>query len=217
MQAVCFDMDGVLVDSEDYWVPCEKDELLPRVGLADLDIDEITGMNYREIYDYLVETYGVEMDRDEFLGWYGETAERIYSEDVTLLPGAHDLVADLRDRGARVAIVSSSPHDWIDVVRERFDLPVDAVVSANAVEGPGKPHPTVYERAAGELGVDPARTVAVEDSVHGVESAVRAGMYVVGFRHGGGDGSDATDRGRADYVADSPAALREHLLATVGE
>jgi len=214
MQAVCFDMDGVLVDSEDYWVPYEKDELLPRVGLEDLDIDEITGMNYREIYDYLVETYGVGMDRREFLGWYEETAERIYGEDVTLLPGAHDLVSDLRDRDASVAIVSSSPHDWIDVVRERFGLSVDAVVSAETVDGPGKPHPTVYEHAAGELGADPARTVAVEDSVHGIESADRAGMHVVGFRHGG---TDETDRGRADYVAGSPADLREHLLATVGE
>lgn len=217
MEAVCFDMDGVLVDSEDYWVPYEKDELLPRIGLGDLDIDEITGMNYREIHDYLVETYGIGMHRDEFLGWYEETAERIYGEDVTLLPGAHDLVADLRGRDTHVAIVSSSPHDWIDVVRERFGLDVDAVVSADAIEGPGKPHPTVYEHAAGELDVEPARTVAVEDSVHGIESADRAGMHVVGFRHGGGDESHETDRSRADYVARSPTDLREHLLATVGE
>jgi len=217
MEAVCFDMDGVLVDSEDYWVPYERDELLPRIGLGDLDIDEITGMNYREIHDYLVETYGVEMDQREFLGWYEETAERIYGEDVTLLPGAHDLVSDLRERDAPVAIVSSSPHDWIDVVRERFGLDVDAVVSADAIEGPGKPHPAVYEHAADELGVEPARTVAVEDSVHGIESADRAGMHVVGFRHGGSDESHETDRSRAAYVAQSPAELREHLLATIGE
>jgi HAD superfamily hydrolase (TIGR01509 family) len=211
MEAVCFDMDGVLVDSEDYWVPYEKDELLPEIGLADLDIDEITGMNYREIYDYLVDTYGIEMERREFLGWYERTAERIYGEDVTFLPGARDLLDGLRAREASLAVVSSSPHDWIDVVRDRYDLAVDAVVSAEGVSGPGKPHPAVYEHAADRLGVDPAATVAVEDSVHGIESADRAGMYVVGFRHGA---PDDTDRSRADYVADSPADLREHLLAT---
>jgi len=212
MEAVCFDMDGVLVDSEDYWVPYEEAELLPTVGLTDLDVDEITGMNYREIYDYLVDTYGVEMDRPEFLGWYEETAERVYGEDVTLLPGAQELVDDLRARGVTVTVVSSSPHDWIDVVRERFELDVDAVVSADALDGPGKPHPAVYEHAADRLGVDPADAVAVEDSIHGIESATRAGMYVVGFRHGR---ADDTERGHADYIAHSPGDLRGHLLSAV--
>ncbi|MEF8852737.1 MAG: HAD family phosphatase [Haloarculaceae archaeon] len=212
MEAVCFDMDGVLVDSEDYWVPYERTQLLPEVGLEDLDIDEITGMNYREIYDYLVDTYGIGMHREEFLAWYEETAERIYGEDVTLLPGADAVFDGLRARDAATAVVSSSPYDWIDVVRARFDLDVDAVVSADAIDGPGKPHPAVYEHAADRLGVDPAETVAVEDSVHGIESADRAGMYVVGFRHGE---RDATDRSRADYVADSPADLRAHLLAAL--
>jgi HAD superfamily hydrolase (TIGR01509 family) len=209
MEAVCFDMDGVLVDSEDYWVPYEREQLLPEVGLADLDIDEITGMNYREIYEYLVEEYDVEMDRESFLGWYEETAERIYGEDVALLPGAQALVDDLRDRGVAVAIVSSSPHDWIGVVRDRFALGVDTVVSADPLDGPGKPHPSVYEHAAAELGVETGATVAVEDSVHGIESASRAGMHVVGFRHGA---DDDTDRSRADFVADSPTDLRAHLL-----
>jgi len=210
MDAVCFDMDGVLVDSEDYWVPYEEGELFPRLGLDDLDVDEITGMNYREIYEYLVDTYEIEMDRDEFLSWYDDAATTIYGEEVRLLDGADDLLATLRDRGVTVALVSSSPHHWIDVVLERFGLEFDAVVSADAFDGPGKPEPGVYEHAAREVGIEPADAVAVEDSLHGIESASRAGMHVVGFRHGR---SDETDRGRADFVADSPASLREHLLA----
>jgi len=212
MDAVCFDMDGVLVDSEDYWIPYEKAELLPEAGLGDLDVAEITGMNYREIHDYLDAEYGVAMDRDEFLGWYEDTAERIYGEDVTLLPGAESLLADLRNEGVEVAIVSSSPPDWIAHVRERFGLDVDAVVSADVIDGPGKPEPAVYEQAASELDTDPERVAAVEDSGHGIEAAGRAGMHVVGFKHGG---DDDTDRSDADYVADAPADLREHLLARV--
>jgi len=210
MDAVCFDMDGVLVDSEDYWIPYEEADLFPQLGVDDLDVEEITGMNYREIYDYLVETYEVEMARAEFLAWYDEAATTIYGEEVRLLDGADDLLTTLRDRDVAVALVSSSPHDWIDVVRERFDLEFDAVVSADAVDGPGKPQPHVYEYAAAELGVDPARAVAVEDSVHGIEAADRAGMYVVGFRHGR---ADDTDRSRADVVADSPPDLRASILA----
>ncbi|MFB6150553.1 MAG: HAD family hydrolase [Haloarculaceae archaeon] len=213
MDAVCFDMDGVLVDSEDYWVPYEREGLLPMVGLPDLDIDELTGRNYRDIYDYLVEEYDVETEREAVLDWFDETAERIYGEDAALLPGAQELVDDLRDRGVAVAVVSSSPHHWIDIVVERFDLDVDAVVSAEDVDGPGKPHPAVFEYAAAELGADPGETVAIEDSLHGIESANRAGMYVVGFKHG----DDQNDRSDADYVASSPDDLRDHLLARVGE
>lgn len=210
MDAVCFDMDGVLVDSEDYWVPYEKEDLFPRLGVKDMDVGEITGMNYKEIYAYLLETYGIEMDRDEFLAWYDDAATTIYDEKVTLLDGAADLTADLRQRGVTVALVSSSPHHWIDVVFDRFDLAFDAVVSADAVEGPGKPAPVVYEHAAEKVGVDPTDAAAVEDSLHGIEAARRAEMHVVGFRHGH---TDDTDRSGADYVADSPADLREHLLA----
>ena len=211
MDAVCFDMDGVLVNSEDFWVPREVDALFPRLLPDDtVDVEEITGMNYRDIYDYLAQHYDVAMDKPAFLAWYDDAAESIYGEDVTLLPGATELVADLRARGIRVALVSSSPHHWIDVVLNRFDLDFDAVVSADAVDVPGKPNPDIYEHAATQLNVAPQSAIAVEDSGHGIEASKRAGMYVVGFKHGE---SDDTDRSDADYVASSPADLRGHLLA----
>lgn len=212
MDAVLFDMDGVLVDSEDYWIPYEEDELLAELGLADLDVDEITGMNYREIYDSLSETYDIEMERSEFLAWYEETAERIYTDDAELLAGAQSLVDELRTRGVAVGIVSSSPPHWIDKVGNRFDLDVDAVTSADTIDEPGKPEPHVFDVAAAEVGVEPEKAIAVEDSIHGIEAASRAGMHVVGFRHGS---ADDTDRSDADFVADSPADLREHLLARI--
>ncbi len=210
MNAVCFDMDGVLVDSENFWIPREIDDLFPRL-LPDDDIDvaEITGMNYRDIYEYLDTNYDVAMGRADVLAWYDEAAESIYGEDVTLLPGATALVDDLRDSDIRVALVSSSPHHWIDIVLERFALDFDAVVSADAIDVPGKPNPDIYEHAAEQLAVSPQATVAVEDSGHGIEASRRAGMYVVGFKHGD---TDDTDRSDADYVATSPTDLREHLL-----
>jgi HAD superfamily hydrolase (TIGR01509 family) len=211
MDAVCFDMDGVLVDSEDFWVPREVDELFPELLPDDtVDVEEITGMNYRDIYDYLADEYAVAMDRESFLAWYDDAAESIYGEDVALLSGTEELLDTLRERGVRVALVSSSPTDWIDIVVERFGLSFDAVVSADAVDVPGKPNPDIYEHAADALGVAPADAIAVEDSGHGITAAGRAGMHVVGFKHGE---PDETDRSDADYVADSPTDLREHLLA----
>jgi HAD superfamily hydrolase (TIGR01509 family) len=211
MDAVTFDMDGVLVNSEDFWLPRQSRELFPAaVPSGNASVDETMGMNYREVYDYLAANYDVAMNRDAVLAWYDETAEEIYGERVRLLDGAADLVETLRGRGVAVALVSSAPHHWIDTVRDRFPVALDEVVSADAVDGPGKPEPDIYRAATGRLGTRPAATVAVEDSGHGIAAARRAGMHVVGFKHGDPDG---TDRSGADYVASSPADLREYLLA----
>lgn len=215
MDAVCFDMDGVLVDSEDYWVALEEEGILPAVAPGQsVDTAEITGMNYREIYDYLAREYDVALSKAEFVERYDDAARELYGERVALVDGLHDLLAALRNRGVALAVVSSSPPDWIDLVLDRFDLrnEFDAVVSADTLDAPGKPQPHVYRHAAKELGVDPENCLAVEDSEHGIESASRAGMTVVGFRWGS---EKEGDRSGADVEAATPDELRERVLAAV--
>ena len=215
MDAVLFDMDGVIVDSEDYWVERERKEILPLVVPdEDVPVGEITGMNYREIYDYLDAEYGAAISREEYVELFHETAREIYTEHVSLFPGFSGLLEELEDRDAVVGLVSSSPHDWIDVVLERFSLEgaFDAVVSAEEVDGPGKPEPNVYEYAAERVGVPIERCLAVEDSGHGVESAARAGATTVAYRI---DAHDDPDYSSADVVVDSPDALRDAVLEGV--
>jgi HAD superfamily hydrolase (TIGR01509 family) len=214
MNVVLFDMDGVLVDSEEYWVELEEEEVLPEaVGEGVVDEEEITGMNYREIHGYLEENYGdhLDIDRDEFEAYYEDAAEELYGERVELLDGFEGLVEDLRDRGIALAVVSSSPLDWIGIVLDRFGIRerFDAVVSGNEIEGPSKPEPEVYEIAAAEIGADPADCIAVEDSENGVEAANRAGITSVGYRTEINQGMDLSD---ADRVAEGPQELRGLLL-----
>ncbi|WP_135821999.1 HAD family hydrolase [Halostella litorea] len=213
MRAVCFDMDGVIVDSEDYWVELETEEILPAaVPDGDVSEQEITGINYREIHDYLTDNYDVAMSREEWLDRYESAAEELYTEKVSLMPGFRDLVGTLRERGLRVAVVSSSPPEWIELVVDRFDLGdlFDEVVSADHVDGDSKPAPDVYEHAAERVGVDPADCIAVEDSKNGVRSAKRAGMTAVGYRT---ETNAEMDLSAADAVADGPDELRDDLLS----
>ncbi|MFC3959225.1 HAD family hydrolase [Halovivax cerinus] len=211
MTAVLFDMDGVLVDSEDYWVDFEEDDLLPdAVPHVYVDLNETSGMNFREIYDYLDAEYGTAISRDEWIDRFDEMAREVYTDRVALLPGLRDLLTDLREGGVTVAVVSSSPHDWIDLVLDRFALvdAFDAVISADDVDGASKPAPDVYEYAAERVGEEQSACVAVEDSANGIEAADRAGMTVVAYRipaHG------EIDYSRADAVVDEPAALRETI------
>ncbi|WP_275673098.1 HAD family hydrolase [Halobaculum magnesiiphilum] len=208
---VCFDMDGVLVDSEDYWHDAEREEILPRVladGSRTPDLDEVTGMYYGEIYDYLAEHYEVAVDKDEFMSLYEETAESIYGERVELLDGAGEFVADLRAAGVPVALVSSSPRDWIETVLDRFDLAFDLVAPAEEFDGPGKPEPGLYEAAIRDLGGTVDRAVAIEDSANGVLAAARSGAYTIAVRD---DHNRDSDLSPADEVVDrdDPAALYE--------
>lgn len=215
MTAVLFDMDGVLVDSESYWVPLENEEILPRVVPGqDVTADEVTGMNYREIYDYLEDRYETAVSREEFIGLFDDAARDIFGQRASLFPGFEDLLSELRKRNVQVALVTSSPPHWVDIVFDRFDLhnAFDAVISADELDGPGKPDPSVYEYAAAELGVEPDDCIAIEDSSHGIESAHRAGMFVIGFRFGGEPGDGVTD-----IVAETPRQVREIVLERMSE
>jgi HAD superfamily hydrolase (TIGR01509 family) len=209
--AVLFDMDGVLVDSETYWHRFEDewvfDEAIERGSPAH---EEVTGMPYYEIYDYLDSEYGTAVTKAEFMTKYEERAESLYGEQVELTEGVHELFEAIRADGRALAIVSSARRPWIDIVRERFDLdPLDLVLSAEEFDEPGKPEPHVYEHAAAELGLDPAECVVVEDSVNGIESAVRAGAFTIAFRS---THNADLDLSRADVVAGSFEELRGILL-----
>ncbi|ELZ95346.1 putative haloacid dehalogenase-like hydrolase [Haloferax mucosum ATCC BAA-1512] len=208
---VLFDMDGVLVDSEQYWHAFEDDWVFAEaIEDGDPAHEEITGMNFREIYDYLDETYGTTVSKDEFVAAYHENAEELYGENVVLMDGAEALFSDLRTAGKVVAIVSSAPQAWISTVRERFDLdPLDLVLSADDIDKPGKPEPHIYEHAAAELGVAPEDCVVVEDSINGIESAVRSGAYTIAYRI---DHNAALDLSLADEIVDGPEELRAALL-----
>ena len=210
-KAVLFDMDGVIVNSERYWVELEEDEILPAVVEGTVDLSETTGMNFREIYDYLDEHYETTASKDEFVERYEEAARDIYGEKVELQEGFRELLADLRDDGRTVALVSSSPHNWIDRMLDRFDLreEFDAIISAEEIDGKSKPEPDVYEYAAEKMGVEPEEAVAVEDSENGVKSAKAAGMRAVGYRNQSGKELDLSN---ADAVAESPEELRAILL-----
>jgi HAD superfamily hydrolase (TIGR01509 family) len=211
--AVCFDMDGVLVDSEDYWHPAERERILPEVLDGEIpDLDEITGMNYREIYDYLDEHYETAVPKAEFVRLYDETARKLYGEQVRLLPGTAALLATLRERGVRTAVVSSSPPAWIETVLARFDLSFDAIHSADEFDGPGKPEPGVYEAAIADLGATPETTVVVEDSANGVRAGALSGATVIAFRD---DHNAEADLSPADEIVESAAELREAVLAAV--
>ncbi len=180
--AVIFDMDGVLIDSEPLWRRAER-EVFGTVGieLTEANCRLTMGLRTSEVVDYWYErqpwspadlpTLARRID--------SKVAELIESEGEAL-PGARVLPARLRGEGFQVGLATSSAPLIIDAVLRRLGLETTFEVRCSALDDPrGKPAPDVYLRAAHALGVAPGRCVAIEDSMAGVRSARAAGMFVV--------------------------------------
>ena len=214
IRAVLFDMDGVIVDSERYWRTEQPDHIFPATLDGEHpDLDETTGMNYREIYDHLDEHYETKIGKEEYIDIFDATAHEIYSERVSLLDGFHELVDDLQAASVPVAIVTSAPPSWHEIVTERFDIAVDETLSAEDIDGNGKPAPDIYEYAAGVVDREPGECLVIEDSKNGVEAGKNAGMAVIAYRSGP---NDDTDLSAADVVVESAAELRKEIRSRAG-
>ena len=187
MDALIFDMDGVIVDSELHWKSVEGyflQSLIPGWNIADQG--RIIGLSLDSLYSLLSTEYGLTHSKEAFLEEYHSIAEGIYTTKVSLMPGFLDLLSLLHTKEIPTALASSSPRNWITLVLDRFHLndAFRVVVSAQEIEGEGKPSPAIYLHTARMLEVAPTRCVVIEDSKNGVLSARNAGMCCIGFRNG---------------------------------
>ena len=150
------------------------------------DQDRIIGLGVLDLYALLVDTYHLQKTKEQFLEIYQEMANEIYGQKVSLIEGFTELLSALHTNNIPVALASSSPTSWINIMLERFSLrdSFQVVVSADELTGQGKPSPAIYVLTATRLGVRPDRCIAIEDSKNGVLSAKNAEMFCVGFRNG---------------------------------
>lgn len=211
-RAVVFDMDGVIVDTEQYWVQAEVGILEAALPAGhDVDPHDITGINVHEQYEMLAEAYELQVSQSEYFDLFDREAEGVY-EQADLMPGFHDLLDAIEARDVPLGLATSSYPRWIDIVFETHDLNgrFDEVLSAADLDGPGKPDPLIYETVADRLGVDPGDVIVIEDSENGIAAAAGSGGTTLAYAPRGTD--DGTDRSPADEVLTDPAALREAIL-----
>jgi HAD superfamily hydrolase (TIGR01509 family) len=178
--AVVFDLDGVIVDSEQVWDDV-RERYVHEVGgtyIASATRD-MMGMSSVEWSRYMAEALGVPGTPEEINAAIVQRMLERYGEAPPLIPGAVDAVRRCANRWP-LAVASSSNPELIEVVLDAAGLHdvIPLVVSSQEVAR-GKPAPDVYLEAARRLGVDPRTCAAVEDSHNGIRSAKAAGMRVV--------------------------------------
>lgn len=178
MNAVIFDLDGVLLDSEQLWNEAKREIVAEADGRwSDAAPRDMMGMSAPEWTAYLRDELGVERSLEDINRAVVDAMRALYRDELPLLPGAQDTVRAL---GARwpLGLASSSNREIIDLVVAEAGFAFDVIVSSEEVDR-GKPAPDVYLRAAEMLGVEAAACVALEDSSNGLRSAHAAGMAVI--------------------------------------
>jgi HAD superfamily hydrolase (TIGR01509 family) len=181
VEAVIFDMDGTLIDSESVYIAAMQDAA-GTLGLA-LPIDlchAMVGVPSHECNLMLQEHYGPGFDLTVFRDHFSKSVQRQMSERVPMKPGVVELLDFLRDRGLPLAIATSAGRATAERNLGRAGLldRFDALATRDDVEHP-KPAPDLYLEAAKRLGVAPERCVAFEDSSIGIIAAHAAGMRAV--------------------------------------
>jgi HAD superfamily hydrolase (TIGR01509 family) len=178
--AVVFDLDGVIVDSEQVWDEVRERFTRETGGTyTETATRDMMGMSSVEWSRYMAEALGVPGTPEEINAAVVERMVERYGEAPPLIPGAVDAVRRIAARWP-VAIASSSNPELIEIVVRAAGLADVFEVAVSSQEVPrGKPAPDVYLEAARRLGVDPTRCGAVEDSHNGIRSAKAAGMFVV--------------------------------------
>jgi HAD superfamily hydrolase (TIGR01509 family) len=178
--AVIFDMDGVLVDSEAVWDDVRKRFTEENGGHWHEGAQrDMMGMSSVEWSRYVRDRLGVEMEPERISAAVADRVADGYREKLPLLPGAVEAVRSVAEEWP-LGLASSSNRHVIDLVLDLAGIAdgFRATVSSEEV-GSGKPAPDVYLEAARRLEVDPAACVAIEDSTNGIRSARAAGMAVI--------------------------------------
>ncbi len=187
MKAVIFDMDGVLVDSEHIHAAV-FDRMLANEGF-DYPPEEVLqdglGRTFQSQMGELIDRLGLDKPLEHYAALFEEGILGRLSEEGVPCPGAARLLDDLKQRGCKLGLASSSAsgivHGTLAILG--FKDSFEVVVSGDMATA-SKPAPDIFLLAAQRLGVQPEDCVVVEDSPRGVEGAKRAGMFVVAVRTG---------------------------------
>jgi HAD superfamily hydrolase (TIGR01509 family) len=182
IEAVVFDLDGVLVDSEEAWDEARRQLAEERGGRwTEQAQKDMMGMSSTEWSRYMHDAIGVPEAPEEISAEVVRRLEQLYRERLPLVPGAVEAVERITAHWP-LAIASSSNRPLIDLALELSGLaPYFPVTVSSEEVARGKPAPDVYLEAARRLGRDPARCAAIEDSENGIRSAAAAGLRVIGI------------------------------------
>ncbi len=184
LQAVLFDLDGTLVDTEPYWIQAEHALVAAHGGVwTDEDAHLLVGNALLHSAQIIRERGGVDLDPPVIVDLLLDEVIACVQAHTPWRPGARELLEECRIASMPTALVTMSYQRLADAVTGQLPHGSFTVIVTGDQVREGKPDPEAYLTACTRLGVDPARTVALEDSPTGVASAEAAGCVTLAIPH----------------------------------
>ena len=183
IRAVLFDHDGVLVNFPQVMWKERKKYLEEKYDLRlnNEDMKVLLGLTLQDQVDYLRKKHNIGVTVDELSQHREKVVDPIYEKELTLMPGAKKLLEDLKSKGIKTAVATNRSRKRIeqDLARLKINNYFNVVIAREDVMKP-KPDPEIFLIAAKKLDVPPNECVVIEDAIHGVEAAKKAGMIAIG-------------------------------------
>ena len=182
--AVFFDMDGLMVDSEPEWLLSEKEVTKP-FGYTWLDADQVAclGGPLTKVGQYMYEKCGHKESPEYFTQTLIDTQVARMRGNTPTMPGAKELVRELQTQGIKTGLVSASPRNIVDAVLDNLGHELFPFsISSDDVQQT-KPHPESYLKAAEMSGTDISKCLIFEDSLTGMNAAIASGAYLIAVPH----------------------------------
>lgn len=184
LEAVLFDMDGTLVDTEPYWIAAEYALVEAHGGTWNDDhAHALIGSALLDSAAYIRAHGGVDLEPAQIVEHLLDKVVASTQREIPWRPGARSLLGSLAERGVPCALVTMSYARLAATMTEQLPSGTFATVVTGDQVSDGKPHPEAYLTAMERLGVSAAGSVAIEDSQTGVASAEAAGCRVVAVPH----------------------------------
>ena len=198
IKAFIFDLDGVIVSTDEYhfraWKQVADEET---IYFDELINERLRGVSRMESLDIVLERAQKEYSQDEKAAlaerkneYYKEYIKGLTCSDI--LPGVLNLLEELKKRGVKTAIGTSSKNSSLILEKIELNHHFDAVADGNGIKN-SKPDPEVFLLAAKKLGLKPEECLVIEDADAGVEAAIAGNMKVLGV-------GSAYDNPKADYT-----------------
>jgi beta-phosphoglucomutase family hydrolase len=204
IEAIIFDMDGVLVDSEPIHTEIEKRQFkMNGISISDEEHRRFMGTTSENMWRKIARRYQLKRPVEQLIAQNRTESIRYFTEisEIPVMPGLVDFLERLKAKNYPMAVASSSVPEIIVLILQKTDLRkyFQAVVSGQEA-GKSKPEPDVFLLAAQKLGVAPENCLVVEDSENGIRAARAAGMSCVAYQS---PGVDPKNQKEADAVVKS--------------
>ncbi len=199
--AVIFDMDGVLVNTEPIYVEVEQNNFR-KLGLTILENEHKTfqGTATDRMWQILKQKYRIEQTVEELVQMTNSMVTPYFTslQFIETMPDVKLLIKKLKNKKVPLALASSSYPDVIEIILQKTGLKdyFDAIIDGQ-MAGVSKPEPDIFLLAAQNLGVLPGKCIVIEDSANGIKAAKSAGMFCIAFA---GPGTELQDQSQADLI-----------------